>query len=120
MFRLPVLRQTARQAIPRATRSYSAPVAGVENEFVAEREAIKHHAAKSGELWRKITYVHRFWLLLGLGGGRCARVGGGRARAGLAGGLRRRRLEVDRAAAACSLGSHQRMAGVLNLLVRPA
>jgi hypothetical protein len=28
--------------------------------FVKEREAIKSHAASSSELWRKITFVHRF------------------------------------------------------------
>lgn len=45
-----------RSTLRQAPRSYStAGASSSENEFVREREAIKHHAAKSGELWRKIT-----------------------------------------------------------------
>ncbi|KAK4701613.1 hypothetical protein P7C70_g4616, partial [Phenoliferia sp. Uapishka_3] len=65
MFRLPALRTSVRTALPRASRQYSAAAPAAENEFVAEREAIKHHAAKSGELWRKITYVHQLCSLPG-------------------------------------------------------
>lgn len=45
---IPTLRQAA------GPRAYSA-AAPMENEFVKQREALKHHAAGSGELWRKVT-----------------------------------------------------------------
>ncbi|KAI5478907.1 hypothetical protein MNV49_004428 [Pseudohyphozyma bogoriensis] len=66
MFR-PILRQAAR--VPRTavrnsstTAAHSGEVAieGSGLEFVKEREAVKHHAAKSGELWRKITIYVAF------------------------------------------------------------
>ena len=60
-----------------AVRSYSAKAAGpVEgggptNAFIEERAAIKAHAHGSGELWRKITLVSRYFLprLWDFGGG---------------------------------------------------
>lgn len=41
----------SRKAYSTAAPSPSSPV----NEFVKQREAVKHHAAGSANLWRKIT-----------------------------------------------------------------
>ncbi|GAA5866577.1 hypothetical protein JCM1840_002388 [Sporobolomyces johnsonii] len=53
MFRPAAFRAALRQAAPK--RAY-ATEAAAENDFIATRKAIEHHAKGSAELWRKITY----------------------------------------------------------------
>ncbi|SGY85020.1 BQ5605_C009g05734 [Microbotryum silenes-dioicae] len=50
------LRATSRRA-PSTMRSYATVTEGTSgaNEFIKHREAIQHHAAKSAQLWRRIT-----------------------------------------------------------------
>ncbi|KAM0750029.1 hypothetical protein T439DRAFT_326899, partial [Meredithblackwellia eburnea MCA 4105] len=53
-----MFRAALRSTTPAFKRGYSA--AAGEVPFVAERAHVKEHAAKSGELWRKITYFFAF------------------------------------------------------------